>query len=518
MSSKVSKKNSKRNKKLAKNKKSIHNRLSKKQWKAQENPMFKGSNIHYEISEKIRALSVGGIGLMHKMVQKLGLDRTINEDLKILKVYIPYHESDHVLNLAYNILSGGTCIEDIELRRNDEVYLDALGAQRIPDPTTEGDFCRRFKMEDIETLQNVFNKIRLQVWSKQEESFFEKAYIDGDGTIAPTTGECKEGMDLSYKGLWGYHPLVISLANTAEPLFLVNRSGSRPSHEGAAERFDQAIGLCKQAGFKKIMLRGDSDFSQSAHLDRWNAQGVEFVFGMDSRKNLTDMADSLHESQWTSLQRMARYEVKTQERSKRENVQDKIVQKREYKKITLQSEHVAEFLYKPTKCKKAYRIVVARKNLSVEKGKKLLFDEIKYFFYITNDMNSSCEEIVFLSNDRCNQENLIEQLKNGVRSMSMPVDNLMSNWAYMVMASLAWNLKAWFALVLNEKGRWKEKYKKEKEEILKMEFKKFREFFMRIPAQLIQAGRKLIFRILCWNPMLHIFFRAVDSFCIPLRC
>lgn len=517
MTSKISEKTRRRNKKLQKKKAHIQRRLKRRNWKAQEKPMFRAKNIQYDISDKMRAIDAGGIGLIHKMVLKLGLVKAINKNLELLKVHLPYHESDHVLNIVYNILSGGTCLEDIELRRNDEVYLDALGAETIPDPTTEGDFCRRFEETDIETLMNVFNETRLKVWSMQPKSFFEEAIIDGDGTLAETTGECKEGMDLSYKGIWGYHPLLISLANTQEPLYLVNRSGNRPSYEGAYKYFDRAIELCRKAGFQKITLRGDTDFSQSKHLDRWHEQGVEFVFGTGGWPNLVKIADSIEESEWKPLERAEKYKVKTLPRKKPENVKERIIIEREYKNLKLQSEEIAEFEYSPTKCKNTYRMVVLRKNISVEKGENLLFDNIKYFFYITNK-KVKAREIVFSSNKRCNQENLIEQLKNGVRALKMPVDNLVSNWAYMVMASLAWSLKAWFALYLPEKGRWKKKHKKEKNEVLRMEFKKFVNAFVRIPAQLVITGRRLIFRLLAYNPFQHIFLRAVDTITRPLRC
>jgi hypothetical protein len=173
---------------------------------------------------------------MHLLARHTGLIELLDSRVDVLKRHLPYHESDHVLNIAYNALSGGTCLEDIELRRQDEVYLDALGAQRIPDPTTAGDFCRRFTREDVEQLMASINETRLKVWAQQGEKFFEQAIVDADGTLAPTYGECKQGMDVTFKGVWGYHPLVISLANTQEPLFLENRSGNRPSHEGAAAR------------------------------------------------------------------------------------------------------------------------------------------------------------------------------------------------------------------------------------------------------------------------------------------
>ena len=124
---------------------------------------------------------------------------------------------------------------------------------------------------------------------------------------------------------------------------------------------------------------------------------------------------------------------------------------------------------------------------------------------------SSRAEIVRSANGRCNQENLNEQFKNGVKAMRMPVDNLVSNRAYMVMASLAWTLKAWFALLLPENGRWSEKYKVEKQSVLKMEFKKFRNAFIQLPCQIVRTGRKILYRILSWNRCLVVFFRVCTA-------
>ncbi len=139
------------------------------------------------------------------------------------QIHLPYHESDHVLNLAYNALCDGTCLQDLELRRQDEVYLDALGARRIPDPTTAGDFCRRFRAADVHTLIDIANQVRQRVWARQPAAFFEEATIDMDGTLVETTGACKAGMDIAYDGTWGYHPLVVSLADTGEVLSVLNR-------------------------------------------------------------------------------------------------------------------------------------------------------------------------------------------------------------------------------------------------------------------------------------------------------
>lgn len=507
-----------RYKKLARRKGKILDRLAPRAWGPQDDPMFTASNIHYELADRVRGLGAGGIGAIHLLARRTGLIEAIDERLHLLKVHLPYHESDHVLNIAYNLLCNGTCLEHLELRRNDEVYLDALGAQRIPDPTTAGDFCRRFGESDIQTLMNVMNDVRLRVWAEQPESFFGEAIIDADGTLVSTTAECKAGMDISYKGEWGYQVLVVSLSNTGEPLFLVNRSGNRPSHEGAAWYLDRAGTLCEQAGFQQILYRGDTDFTQTQHLDRWDKRGRRFIFGIDAMPNLVETAENLLKTRWKWLRRPAKYEVRTGPRDRPENVKEQIVRQREFENIRLTSEEVAEFAYRPTACEKNYRVVVVRKNLSVEKGEQMLFDDVRYFFYITNDWDTPADEIVFLANGRCNQENLIEQLKNGARALQAPVDNLASNWAYMVMGSLAWTLKAWFALSLPEKGRWSTKHRSEKLTVLKMAFKTFLNAFMLVPCQIVRGARRILYRLLAWNPWQHVFLRAVDAVSRPMRC
>ena len=506
-----------RHQNVARRKRRIERRLRPRTWKAQPKPMYTARNIQYEHSDRVRGLASGGIGAMHRLAQHTRLVEAINQHVEVLKEHLPYHESDHVLGIAYNVLCGGTCLQDIELRRQDEGYLDALGAQRIPDPTTAGDFCRRFDEATIEALQAAINETRVRVWRAQPDAFFEEAFIDADGTLAETTGQCKEGMDITYDGVWGYHPLVVSLANTGEPLYLVNRSGNRPSAEGAAARFDQACELCQDAGFRRLTLRGDTDFSQTEHLDRWDTAGVRFIFGYDARANLIREADALPRRAWTPLVRGPAYEVRTEPRQRPANVKAAIIVEREFKNLRLKAEAVAEFSYQPVACTKSYRMVVVRKNISVEQGDQRLFDEIRYFFYLTNDQETAAADVVFLANDRCNQENLIDQLKHGVGATRMPVDTLLSNWAYMVMASLAWTLKAWFALRLPETGRWAAHYAAEKAAVLRMEFKTFLHAFILIPVQVVRTSRRLVFRLLAWNPWQAVFLRGFDHLRAPLR-
>src|SRR4051812_41234116 len=169
--------------------------------------MFQEQNVHYDMAGKAKGLQGAGLGAFHLLLRQLDLAAAINGRVRLLKRHVPYFESDHILNLAYNILAGGRTLNDLERLRNNEVYLDVLGAQRIPDPTTAGDFLRRFKPADIDALMDVINGKRLAVWQQQPHAFFEQAILEADGSIVETGGECKQGMDLSYNGKWGYHPL-----------------------------------------------------------------------------------------------------------------------------------------------------------------------------------------------------------------------------------------------------------------------------------------------------------------------
>lgn len=466
-----------------------------------ETPMMSGGNVVYEVASRQKATCCGGVAAMHQFARKIGLVKSLDEGVKVLKVHRPYHESDHVLNIAYNVLAGGTCLEDLELRRRDPSYMDALGALRIPDPTTAGDFTRRFGDEAaVLNLQEAINAVRAPIWAKLPARERREAIIDTDGTMAPTTGERKEGIGRSYKGVWGYHPLAVSLSNTREVLYLANRPGNAPSHVGAPAYMDRAIDLVR-GSFKKVWLRGDTDFSLTEHFDRWNADKVGFVFGMDAMPNLVAIAEGLEEKAWKRLARPAR-RCKGKRRKRRENVKERIVKEKEYRNIRLKSEQVAEFTYRPGKCARDYRMVVVRKNLSVERGEHMLLDEIRYFFYITNDKAKSARAVVRFINGRCDHENDIEQLKNGINAMRMPSGDLHSNGAYMVMAALAWNLKAWYGLLMPDRttGR----------EVVRMEFPRFLNGFMALPAQVLKQARQIKVRLLGWTPYAEAFLEMFD--------
>lgn len=494
--------NAKVRRRLRNCKRRLQRRLRKKQWDEPSRRMFRDANIHYEIGDKTQGLHCGGIGAVHLLVQQLGKAFAIDRDLHLLQRHVPYLESDHVLNLTYNLLAGGTCLSDLELLRNNENYLDVLSAQRIPDPTTAGDFLRRFAPADLDTLMRVLNHPRVGVWQQQPAAFLEEAILEADGTLVGTTGECKAGRDLSYNGVWGYHPLLVSLANTNEPLFIVNRSASRPSSEGAASYFDRAAALCREAGFRHITFRGDTDFSQTAHLDRWDQDGIRFVFGLDAQPNLVACAEHLPERIWQELPRPDRHEVRTQPRTRPANSKQEVVVRKGYSDLRLVSEQVAEFNYQPGACRQEYLVVVLRKHLVIEKKGVQVGEEVRYFFYLTHQWTWEAAAVVYFANDRCNQEKLIEQLKNGVRALRAPSNTLESNGAYLVIAALAWSLKAWLALLPPRPA--------DRQALLVMGFKRFLAEVVLLPCQVVRAGRRLLYRLLPWNPWVDLLCRTVE--------
>jgi hypothetical protein len=241
-------------------------------------------------------------------------------------------------------------------------------------------------------------------------------------------------------------------------------------------------------------------------LDRWDADGLKFILGLDAHPKVVGLAEALAERSWRPLERLPKYEIRTEPRTRRERVKAALVVQKGYLNQKLVAEHVTDLSYRPHACGQEYRLVIVRKNISVQKGEQVLFDEVRYFFYLTNRWELDVEAIVSLANGRCDQENVIEQLQNGVNAMRMPGDDLVSNWAYMVMAALAWNLKAWYGRLVPDRERGLE--------LVRMEFRRFLHAILLLPCQIVRTGRKIVYRLLGYNGWLKDFlatFRRIAA-------
>jgi len=183
-----------------------------------------------------------------------------------------------------------------------------------------------------------------------------------------------------------------------------------------------------------------------------------------------------------------------------------IIEERGYKNLELEREEYTEFSYQPIKCARNYRVVVLRKTINVRQGQALLIPEVRYHFYITNVQRRelSARQVIRNANDRCNQENLIEQTKNGVHAMRMPCDTLLANDAYMLIACLAWNLKSWVAQLWPDREQGKD--------LRRMEFRRFVASVIAIPCQVVRTGRHIVHRFMAYSRWLEAIFRAHERF------
>ena len=254
----------------------------------------------------------------------------------------------------------------------------------------------------------------------------------------------------------------------------------------------------------RVCLRGDTDFALTKHFDRW-AEQVDFIFGTDSIDVLRTRAKALEETRWKPRERKPKYETLTGQTRQRfqENQKERIVKERKFVNLKLNYEDVAEFDYQPGKCQRSYRVVVLRKNISQMKGELVLFEQIRYFFYITTRTDLSAAEVVHCANQRCDQENVIEQLKNGVNALRVPLYDLLSNWAHMVMTALAWNIKSWFAMMMH--------LKRDRRTYIRMEFRRFVNSIILIPCRVVRRARSIVIRIIGYLPTLDRFFSASQT-------
>ena len=458
-------------------------------------PVFGRRQIKVETYERGDITSYGGLSLAHQLAAQLDLDRLINSRVGLIKCPVPYHDSDHVLTHAYNLYVGGRHIEDIQHLQHSDASKRLLGACRIPDPTTAGDYLRRFGTDGLHRLQTAIDEAREKVWRQLRRDQKQVATIDIDSTVKPVYGQCKQGADFSYTGKWSYHPLLLPLAQTNEPLRTINRPGNASSADGAASALAEILPRVRRH-FKQVRVRGDTAFYQRAIIAECERAGVQFAIGMDGYRTLKEKAEHLQKSIWKPFvedpQPATVRHVKR--RRRRPRCRRRIARRRGYRTLKTTRQWVAEFEYVMPCVRKIqnhglavhrFRVVVKRQLVEVSEGQDVLFKEYRYRFIITNIPNRQMDAaaVVRFAYRRCDQENTIEQMKNGIQALRMPTGELLSNAAFMMCGQLAWCLRSWLSLLALPK------------ETLRYEWDWYRHAFVYVAAKITQSGRQAYVRL-----------------------
>jgi hypothetical protein len=460
-------------------------------WPEDGRPVFRNRQVRLQVQQRGEITPYGGLSLAHDLAMRLGIDRDINDAMEVLRLHLPYFDSDHLLTHVYNQYVGGSCIEDIAHLQHSDAVKHLTGACRIPDPTTAGDFLRRFHGLHLRAFQQVIDRAREKVWRQMPRSRKSLATIDLDSTIKEIYGECKQGADFSYTGKWSYHPLLLTLAETRELLRTLNRSGNVTSADGAADALKEVLPMV-QRHFGKVYVRGDSAFYQKAIIAECVRHHVGFALVMDGFANLIEMAESLPESAWKpfsahAAERVAQAAVKRETRRKRDRVRRRKARQRGYTTLATTGQWAAEFNYtlRPGLEEfglvgSTFRVVVKRQLVQTSQGQQLLYTDYVYRFIITNiprsEMNAA--EVLCFAYGRCDQENIIEQAKNGIAALRMPTGELLANAAFLMAGQRAWCLRAWLSLLAlpRETCRW--------------EWKWFRQAFVYVAARITQGARR----------------------------
>jgi Transposase DDE domain group 1 len=449
---------------------------------------------HVEVDQRSEVTPYGGLALATEFVRRFKVAQRIDQHVRVFKLNRPYHESDHVLAQAFNLYVGGTCIEDVASLQHSEAVLRILGACRIPDPTTAGDFLRRLHETEhqLPGLRRAIDEVQAEVWRRQRRGRPPRnadwSIIDVDGHVKPLYGVQKQGAEF-HKSTWCYQPLVVSLAGTGECLAIRNRPGNIRSSDGTAAVLDDVLPQVQQRG-GKLLVRGDSDFDRGDIRAACRRRGAHFAFVGRAFADRPKLVETIAEPQWRPFRTRAhRAKVALQQRAayrprcKRPNRRRACARARDFKELRLVKQWLAELPQVDARTGEPYRLVIRRQLIEIHKGQQHLFDEYRYRYIVTDlPATVTTQEVVDLTYERCDQENVIAQLGSGLAAWRMPVAEFDGNSAWLEIARLAWNLGKWIAqLVLPD-------------EVVRWEWKRFRQAFVYAAAQVVRASRQIIIR------------------------
>ena len=461
-------------------------------WPKTEGRVMRHPLLHLESDPRGEITHYGGLVLAQQFVRRFGVAKRLDEALALFKRHAPYHESDHVLALAYTLYADGTCLEDQAALQGSEAVRRLVGACRIPDPTTAGDFLRRFRVaQDVERLAGVTDEVQEAVWSKlprhvrRRRKKQELALVDLDGHIKPLYGVQKEGADFSYDGRWSYQPLVVSLGGSGECLRVVNQPGNARSSDAAAQALKEVLPMVRRH-FLNAIVRGDTDFDRSDVFKAVLAAKAYFAIGGRLYPNRAALVQAIAERRWEPF--VARAEREQPSGPSREgrtpNYRRQKAVERRFRMLRTVKQWVSEIAYQPAGLGSACRMIVRRILIEENDGQGALFKHFRYRLVLTNLPRSySPRQIIDLTYQRCDQENVIEQFGDGIAGWRMPVAEFMGNSAWLQITRLAWNLGKWIAQIALPR------------EVVRWEWKRFRRHFVYIAAKVLKTGRRLVVRL-----------------------
>ena len=471
-----------------------------------DRPVARLPKLHVEVDQRTRVTRFGGLSLAAQITRLLKIPQILDRHVHVLKRHLPYHESDHVLAQAFSLYCGGTCIEDMAHLQHDEPLLDLLGACRLPDPTTGGDFLRRFEFDEnpraLWDLQRANDEIQTKAWERIKKKQRQRrrrgrkkaetwTTVDMDGHLEETTGSQKEA-DFSRKGKWSYQPLAISLGETGEVLALRNRLGSVPACSAASVVLQGCLQRVKGVFGKRVLTRADSEFDRADVRQACEAEGTYFALVGREFKNRPGIAEGVPEEDWSPFRTRAaraRSERKRapgyRPRRKKVDLRQARVAEKGWEELVLLQQWVTEVSYVPAEDpSKTYRLVIRRQLIDHRQGQQTLFTEYRYRYVVTNLPESwSTADVIDATYKRCDQEKVIQQLGAGVSAWRMPVAEFDGNSAWLEIARLAWNLGKWVAQLALPA------------EVVRWEWKRFRLAFVLVSAQVVNKGRRLWLRL-----------------------
>jgi hypothetical protein len=448
--------------------------------------------LHIEGDPRGEITHYGGLVLAQQFVRRFQVAQRLDNALTLFKRHAPYHESDHVLALAYTLYADGTCLEDQAVLQGSEAVRRMVGACRIPDPTTAGDFLRRFRtVQNVERLSGVTDEVEEAVWSKlpgkirRRRKKHEFALVDLDGHIKRLYGVQKEGADFSYDGRWSYQPLVVSLGGSGECLKVVNQPGSARPSDAAAQALKEVLPRVRRH-FRNAIVRGDTDFDRSDVFKAVMEEKAYFAIGGRVHPNRAALAQRIAEKNWKPFfpraERKPRSEFPRHGRTA--NHRRHKAAKRGFRTLRTIAQWLSEIDYQPHGLDAPCRMIVRRVLIEETDGQGALFQHFRYRLVLTNLPRSyTARQIIDVTYQRCDQENVIEQFGHGIAGWRMPVAEFMGNSAWLQIARLAWNLGKWIAQIALPS------------EVVRWEWKRFRRHFVYIAAKVLKLGRSWVVRL-----------------------